>query len=1140
MRIIGLLLFMIVYGIDIERIPTTNPPPSSRIFPIMESFPSYDCIIVYSGNSNPSTIYNDIWLFNITLFQWERLSPSNDEAPVPRYNGGSFKSESKRLLYIFGGMSQSGPLNDLWCFQADGSLWEKVLTKGNIPPSRMRFGYDSYNDEYGNSIFAVFGGITGSGTDNSLYLLNITTWTWKAMKPTNLPPKLEGPSLRYYDKKLYLAGGYATYLKDPNIKTTFYYDLSTNDWVNITTSKTYSPRLHQGNFIYKDEWYLMTGYSLPKSSLDTTWYKLDLTSSSYDWVEVQMTEDTENITRQDSYGYGISGDMAFTFAGNKIPDISNRLVIYNLKNEIITYYALPEDTSPSPRMYHSLEPMGRHLYTFGGLSDNGELLNDLWLYDTIDDYWQIKVPIGDIPSKRHSYASASDGDHMLIWGGNGQEGYLNDGYFYNINTNTYVALTYKGKNPSPRVGACIVMHEENIYLYGGLTNAGLSDEFWYYSINTQTYKLLDSGNSNGPGPLIYPRCSLSTTVSNLIYVLYGESEDLYPTNEIYGFNAKSLKWKQFYSIDTSIYAKSRAAVLKLPNIVIAAGGESEATYPTNGIYAYNIKSDQWTFFGVLPYSTFGPASTYFKNYFYIHGGGTAEYTLLRFSVPSNKFIKIDLKSLCTTADDCDFTCSPGTFNSSSSCEVCEAGTYSGEFGKSSCTPCTKGKYGPHDGTTTGDMCYPCQQGQFNDKEGKSYCNDCPGGATCNIGSLTYNYNITDYNDTFVQPAIYKTNQETVAKNNLITGVVVGALGCLVILSLIIVRRNRKHLLSCDLYSEMHNHFERELMYIKRRKIGGVFGIMFIFIAIAIIEISFVNYLKKNVFETKSLVPLVVLKQDVSKFEGNFYITITLMNYGGTCVNYNSLNEMTCPSSISHTIDGINGNWEEQDCELLDNGDCVITINCVKCSINTQGNIFYTMDDSNGYTSGFIVNVTSSSSIPGKASSYKTAVLPDNNYLFFGGTTVIYYDMVPSYYEDTINNNNDTGYHVDLKQVSSTGTQYQAFELGYAFINYLELELDLNRNGLVTNKGAKQTFIMLISSLLGSVFAVLGILGGIMKQTEDIWLKINKLVNHEKKVVKSRKNAENIFSAYGGWMNNNDEEEGMSAGSSGPINNNIEK
>ncbi|CAG9320201.1 unnamed protein product [Blepharisma stoltei] len=67
-------------------------------------------------------------------------------------------------------MSLAGPLNDLWCFQSQGFLWDQIVSTGDVPSPRMRFGSTSFYDENNVLQFAVIGGVTLSGVDNYLYM----------------------------------------------------------------------------------------------------------------------------------------------------------------------------------------------------------------------------------------------------------------------------------------------------------------------------------------------------------------------------------------------------------------------------------------------------------------------------------------------------------------------------------------------------------------------------------------------------------------------------------------------------------------------------------------------------------------------------------------------------------------------------------------------------------------------------------------------------------------------------------------------------------------------------------------------------------------------------------------------------------
>ena len=71
-------------------------------------------------------------------------------------------------LYIFGGNSDLGPLNDLWVYQVPYYKWIK-LSSTNSPPPRCRHASTSYTDGV-NEYFVIFGGSLINGLDNALYM----------------------------------------------------------------------------------------------------------------------------------------------------------------------------------------------------------------------------------------------------------------------------------------------------------------------------------------------------------------------------------------------------------------------------------------------------------------------------------------------------------------------------------------------------------------------------------------------------------------------------------------------------------------------------------------------------------------------------------------------------------------------------------------------------------------------------------------------------------------------------------------------------------------------------------------------------------------------------------------------------------
>lgn len=60
---------------------------------------------------------------------------------------------------------------------------------------------------------------------------------------------------------------------------------------------------------------------------------------------------------------------------------------------------------------------------------------------------------------------------------------------------------------------------------------------------------------------------------------------------------------------------------------------------------------------------------------------------------------------------------------------------------------------------------------------------------------------------------------------------------------------------------------------------------------------------------------------------------------------------------------------------------------------------------------------------------------------------------------------------------------------------MEVNLDINNDGLYTERNYKQTFIIFLTTLLGSVFGIMGAFRGIMRTLE------NSIINLKQKVGK---------------------------------------
>ena len=88
---------------------------------------------------------------------------------MTRTEAGGFVSKFSAKFYLFGGISDSSIFNDLWEFDLETQEWTELLAP-NPPMPLHRFGYTSFEDEYSNECFLVFGGTSVHSLQNTLLM----------------------------------------------------------------------------------------------------------------------------------------------------------------------------------------------------------------------------------------------------------------------------------------------------------------------------------------------------------------------------------------------------------------------------------------------------------------------------------------------------------------------------------------------------------------------------------------------------------------------------------------------------------------------------------------------------------------------------------------------------------------------------------------------------------------------------------------------------------------------------------------------------------------------------------------------------------------------------------------------------------
>jgi hypothetical protein len=133
--------------------------------------------------------------------------PLNPQSSPKERNSHTMNYHEKKL-YIFGGGSNEGLLNDLWLFNLTDSKWTKIEIKGSTIPPREMHGSIVYTNKQKETFLYIFGGRLYEEIDNKIYRINLTAETETNCEVIGeLPSRLCSFSFTIYKQFLILYGG---------------------------------------------------------------------------------------------------------------------------------------------------------------------------------------------------------------------------------------------------------------------------------------------------------------------------------------------------------------------------------------------------------------------------------------------------------------------------------------------------------------------------------------------------------------------------------------------------------------------------------------------------------------------------------------------------------------------------------------------------------------------------------------------------------------------------------------------------------------------------------------------------------------------------------------------------------------------
>ena len=144
---------------------------------------------------------------------------------------------------------------------------------------------------------------------------------------------------------------------------------------------------------------------------------------------------------------------------------------------------------PSKRWGHSVCLHNNNMIIFGGRHSQ-RILSNIYSLDFTSLSWSKIEPCGNSPPARDSHSAIIYNNvDMIIFGGNGTSGKLNDLWNFNFNDKKWTKISANGTTPSPRDGHLTsLIYNKYMIIYAGLdNNDNVIHDIYIFDIPNKTW-----------------------------------------------------------------------------------------------------------------------------------------------------------------------------------------------------------------------------------------------------------------------------------------------------------------------------------------------------------------------------------------------------------------------------------------------------------------------------------------------------------------------------------------------------------------------------------------------------------------------------------------------------------------------------
>ena len=484
---------------------------------------------------------------NTLPFNWTELNSSNPP-PAREFASQAFDPCSGKTV-IFGGSSNGITLDDTWVFDAASNAWTELSPVNS--PSTREAAVMIFDQSTGYLI--LFGGVNNGVSLGDTWSFDLMSFNWTELSPSSAPSPRYASTMDYdaSSGQLILFGGYngSTYFND-----TWAFDPVNNTWINLNPANPPSLRLGAAmSFNPCNGQNFLFGGKGPNGLLNDSWV-FNANDNVNTWTPLNPPVSPE-ARYSASMDFDQTNGLMVLFGGKGNNGLLNDTWGFDARDNVNTWAQLTQPNSPPARYRTRMKfnPSSGQMILFGGSGNSGDL-NDTWAYGIPSNavlFWTNLNPTAS-PQARFSACFAFDqtSGQMILFGGITHAGgtYLNDTWGYDIERNIWTEL-FPSNPPSPRNSARMDFDPSNgkIILFGGNGPGGILADTWSFDSSLNSWTNVTPNPS--PAARNAPSMGFDQCSGRLIlFVGFGAgNQDL---DDTWAYDARGNTWTQLTTIGT--------------------------------------------------------------------------------------------------------------------------------------------------------------------------------------------------------------------------------------------------------------------------------------------------------------------------------------------------------------------------------------------------------------------------------------------------------------------------------------------------------------------------------------------------------------------------------------------------------------